>query len=110
VTALELRLGSTLSAISCPWRLHLNFSCQVESSGWFSAIKLIATFFSSRPQPVVAALTNLADRTAGNSSVNGRSALQVFDRHVGPNLGSIRSTATGEVRLRVQSHHQQMHP
>ncbi len=32
----------TLSAISCPWRLHLNFSCQVESNGWFSAIKLIA--------------------------------------------------------------------
>jgi hypothetical protein len=30
------------SAISRPWRLHLNFSCQVESNGWFSAIKLIA--------------------------------------------------------------------
>ena len=32
----------TLPAISRPWRLHLNFSCQVESNGWFSAIKLIA--------------------------------------------------------------------
>ena len=31
-----------LPAICCPWRLHLNFSCQVESNGWFSAIKLIA--------------------------------------------------------------------
>jgi hypothetical protein len=30
------------SAISRPWRLHLNFSWQVESNGWFSAIKLIA--------------------------------------------------------------------
>jgi len=30
------------SAISRPWRLHLNFSCQVESNGWFFAIKLIA--------------------------------------------------------------------
>jgi hypothetical protein len=30
------------SAISCPWRLHLNFSRQVESNGGFSAIKLIA--------------------------------------------------------------------
>ena len=25
-----------------PWRLHLDFSYQVESNGWFSAIKLIA--------------------------------------------------------------------
>jgi hypothetical protein len=33
---------SQLSAIRRPWRLHLNFSCQVESNGWFSAIKLIA--------------------------------------------------------------------
>ena len=32
----------TLSAISRPWRLHLNFLCQVESNGGFSAIKLIA--------------------------------------------------------------------
>ena len=32
----------TLSAISRPWRLHLDFSCQVESNGWISAIKLIA--------------------------------------------------------------------
>ena len=24
------------------WRLHLNFSYQVELNGWFSAIKLIA--------------------------------------------------------------------
>ena len=31
-----------LSAITCPWRLHLNFSYQVESIGWFSAFKLIA--------------------------------------------------------------------
>jgi hypothetical protein len=30
------------SAISLPWRLHLDFSYQVESNGWFSAIKLIA--------------------------------------------------------------------
>jgi len=30
------------SAMSGPWRLHLNFSRQVESNGWFSAIKLIA--------------------------------------------------------------------
>ena len=26
-------------AISRPWRLHLDFSCQVESNGGFSAIK-----------------------------------------------------------------------
>jgi hypothetical protein len=39
----EAAIGDfTLTAISCPWRLHLNFSCQVESNGWFSAIKLIA--------------------------------------------------------------------
>ena len=31
-----------LSAISRSWRLHLNFPCQVESNGWFSAINLIA--------------------------------------------------------------------
>ena len=30
------------SGISRPWRLHQNFSCQVEANGWFSAIKLIA--------------------------------------------------------------------
>jgi hypothetical protein len=28
--------------MSRPWRLHLDFSYQVESNGWFSAIKLIA--------------------------------------------------------------------
>jgi hypothetical protein len=39
----EAAIGDfTLTAISRPWRLHLNFSCQVESNGWFSAIKLIA--------------------------------------------------------------------
>jgi hypothetical protein len=31
-----------VSAISRPWQLHLNFSCEVESNGWFSAINLIA--------------------------------------------------------------------
>jgi hypothetical protein len=35
--------GGRLPAINCPWRLHLNFSCQMESNGWFSAIKLIVT-------------------------------------------------------------------
>jgi len=42
MAALEKRPGSVLPAISRPWRLHLDFSCQVESNGWFSALKLIA--------------------------------------------------------------------
>ncbi len=33
--------GLTRSAISCPWRLHLNFSCSADSNGGFSAIRLI---------------------------------------------------------------------
>jgi len=28
-----------LSAISRRWRLHLDFSCQMQWNGWFSAIK-----------------------------------------------------------------------
>ena len=28
------------AAISFPWRLHLNFSCLVESNGWFTAANL----------------------------------------------------------------------
>ncbi len=41
------------SAISCPWRLHLDFSCQVESNGWFSAIKLIARISGPGHNPPV---------------------------------------------------------
>jgi hypothetical protein len=37
--ALWIDLVRGLSAISRPWRLHLNFLCHAESNGWFSAIK-----------------------------------------------------------------------
>ena len=44
----EAAIGDlTFPAISRPWRLHLNFWCQVESNGWFSAIKLIARISGS---------------------------------------------------------------
>ena len=42
MSAFSKNLDSRLPAISRPWRLHLNFSCQLESNGWFSAIELIA--------------------------------------------------------------------
>jgi hypothetical protein len=38
--------GRPRSASNRPWRLHLNFSYQVESNGWFSAIELIARLSS----------------------------------------------------------------
>lgn len=41
------------SAISRPWQLHLNFSCRVETNGWFSAIKLIARISGPGHNPTV---------------------------------------------------------
>lgn len=45
-------------AISCPWRLHLNFTCQVESNGWFLADKLIVGISGPSHHRLVAIVLN----------------------------------------------------
>ena len=52
-----------LSAITCPWRLHLKFSCQVESNGWFSAIKLNARISGPGYSAAVACSPQAVTRT-----------------------------------------------
>ena len=49
-------LELTRSAISRPWQLHLNFSCQAELDGRFPAIRLIVRISGpGQKRPVVEA-------------------------------------------------------
>lgn len=46
-----MHASSPFPAISCPWQLHLNFLCQAESNGRFSAIRLIVRISGPGQEP-----------------------------------------------------------